>query len=867
MLRKLPLAMAIALAIAPFQTQALGLGKITTRSALNEPFDGEIQLLSVPQGELDGVKVSLAPPEVFKRAGVDRPFSLSYLKFKTFRKPNGDAIIEVYSQKLIREPYLNFLVEVDWPKGRMVREFTVLLDPPLTTGRKSSPVSTPVTSSSPTITSTPSRPRSTGTMSDTGEYGPVQNNETLWTIANNYKPGNVSVNQMMMAILEENPEAFSSYNINTLKAGSILRMPSESQAKSLTRQQANELANRQYQDWKQGKMASAMPAATVAAEPAPEDAMPMPDSDAESDESAMLRLSGSDVALGSDGTGDSEEDVNQKLIAAQENLVTSQSEAEEMRTQMELMESQLADMKRLLELKDEQLAKLQAANDTDMTVDTEPEMSADEGMSAEEGMPAEGTMEEVAETAEDAVSDMSETMSAESEAVVEQMAETTDSSMETSETESPAMAEETAEPAAMAPEPVSKPKPAKEPSIIDMVTGSATMMGIAVAVLVVLLALIWAAFSRSKKRDDVSLDTKPAAPAKDVAPAATATAAQPAAAEAAEDESSFLSEFTPADLQELDNQETGEVDPLSEADVYIAYGRFDQAEEMVLQALEAEPGKLPYQHKLLEIYYSNKDAEKFSELAGKMHEAGAEEADSDAWNRAKLMGVELDPENTLFADAAEVPSQDVTDDLDVALSELESQLNDDVDDSVADLNAPSEDLEELNIEAEKQTIEEELPEFDLGDSSAAAKDEADEGIPTLELDDLDESGDVTEDTIPLPDVDLDTSSTTATNEEEAIEELATELENFDIDDVDTADVEVGAEAELPSEDDLMLPDEDLESFGELSELDDVSTKLDLARAYIEMGDKDGAKGILEEVVEEGSDAQKQEAQNMISEIS
>mgnify|MGYP001826776251 CR=1 FL=1 len=148
-----------------------------------------------------------------------------------------------------------------------------------------------------------------------------------------------------------------------------------------------------------------------------------------------------------------------------------------------------------------------------------------------------------------------------------------------------------------------------------------------------------------------------------------------------------------------------------------------------------------------------------------------------------------------------------------------------------------------------------------------AKDEADEGIPTLELDDLDEFGDVNEDTIPLPDVDLEASSTTATDEEEAIEELATELENFDIDDVETADVEVGAEAQLPSEDDLMLPDEDLESFGEMSELDDVSTKLDLARAYIEMGDKEGAKGILEEVVEEGSDAQKQEAQNMISEIS
>ena len=861
MLRKLPLALAIALAIAPFQTQALGLGKITTRSALNEPFDGEIQLLSVPQGELDGVKVSLASPEAFKRAGIDRPFTLSYLKFKTFRKPNGDAIIEVFSQKLIREPYLNFLVEVDWPKGRMVREFTVLLDPPLTTGRKAKPVSAPVARTSPvTTTSPPTTARSTGTLSDSGEYGPVQNNETLWNIANNYKPGNVSVNQMMLAILDKNPEAFNSYNINTLKAGSVLRMPSADEARALTRQQANDLANRQYQDWKQGAMPAVKPAPVEAA-PEVEEAMPKAaDDGAQADDSAVLRLSGSDVALG-EGSGDGE-DINQKLIAAQENLVTSQSEADEMRAQMEILESQLSDMKRLLELKDEQLAKLQAANDTDVMVDAQPEMPAEmeeavaetaEAMPAEEEMAAPETA--YAEPIEPEAAAEPESTAMEAEAVTEE-------------------AEATAEvaPAAVAePEPVSKPKPAKEPTIIEMITGSATMMGIAVAVLVVLLALIWAALSRSKKRDEVGLDTKPAAAPAAKAAAATGAAAaattQAAAAESAEDESSFLSEFTPADLQELDNQETGEVDPLSEADVYIAYGRFDQAEEMVLQALEAEPGKVPYQHKLLEIYYSNKDAEKFSELAGQMSEAGAEEADPDAWNRAKLMGVELDPENALFADASEVASQDVTDDLDLALSELESQLNEDMDESVADINAPSEDLEELNLEADTEEAESELPEFDVPDSSATAEAQPEESIPTIELDDLESSQDITEDTIPLPEVDLDTSTSTSTDEEEAIEELAEELENFDIDDMDTSDVEMGAETTLPSEDDLMLPDEDLDAFGEMSELDDVSTKLDLARAYIEMGDKEGAKGILEEVAQEGTDAQKQEAQTLMSEIS
>ncbi len=861
MLRKLPLAMAIALAIAPFQAHAIGLGKITARSALNEPFDGEIQLLSVPQGELDGVKVSLAPPEVFKRAGIDRPFTLSYLKFKTFRKPNGEAIIEVFSKQLIREPYLNFLVEIDWPKGRMVREFTVLLDPPLTTGRKSSRVSTPTATSSqvssPASTTTTARTTpARGTLSDSGEYGPVQNNETLWNIANTHKPGSVSVNQMMLAILDENPEAFSNYNINTLKAGSILRMPSEEQAKSLTRQQANDIANRQYQDWKDGNMSAAKPA-PAAIETTAETQEDMPkalDSGMQSDDSAVLRLSGSDVALGSEGEGDAEE-VKQQLIAAQENLVTSQSEADEMRSQMEVMQAQLADMKRLLELKDEQLAKLQAANDTDVMVDVPAEEALVEDTQVDEAPMDETPVDEAAVDvvgAEGTPEETAEEQSTEAESMAEPVSEPVSEPVEAES----AQAEPPVEvaPAAVAePEPEAKPAPAKEPGIVEMITGSATMMGIAVAVLVVLLALIWAAISRSKKRDDVSMDAKPdASGSKKAKPTETAAAPAAAAAESAEDESSFLSEFTPADLEDLDNQETGEVDPLSEADVYIAYGRFDQAEEMVLQALEAEPGKVPYQHKLLEIYYSNKDAEKFSELAGQMHDAGAEEADPDAWNRAKLMGVELDPENALFADAAEVPSQDVTDDLDMALSELESQLNDDTDASVADLNAPSEDLEELNLEVDTEQAEPELPEFNVPDATPTAEAEL-EGA--------------SEDTIPLPDVDLETTSTSATDEEEAIEELAAELENFDIDDLDASDVGMGEEATLPSEDDLMLPDEDLESFGEMSELDDVSTKLDLARAYIEMGDKEGAKGILEEVLEEGSDAQKQDAKAMISEIS
>lgn len=796
MLRKLPLAIAIALAVAPFQSQALGLGKIKTSSVLNQPFDAEIQLLSVPPGELDGVRVNLATPEAFERAGIDRPYLLSKLRFKTLRKANGDAAIEVFSRDSIQEPYLNFLVEVNWPRGRMVREFTVLLDPPLTTGRRAAAVTTPttVTSPAPSVSTRTVQPESMARVASAGEYGPVQRNETLWTIANGTRPAGASVNQMMLAILKANPQAFNADNINTLKAGSILRIPSVEEVQALSRAQATQIANQHYTEWKQGTI-KRKPAPKVADTP-PVTPAEQPAADVSVDDEARLKLSGADVA-GQPGVGEDTESIKQELLAAQEKVITAQSETDEIRNQMEEMQAELLDLKRLLELKDQQLAQLQAAKD-------EAVAPAEEIETAPEETVVEETVEMVEEAAEEAV------------------------------------AEEAAPPApvsAPVERPVEKVAPPKEQTILEMITGSATMMGIAVAVLVVLLALIWAAFSRRNKAGKPIPPPQKATVATDVEPDTVPVGedTQPAV-EDTEEDNSFLSEFTPADLDELDKQETGEVDPISEADVYIAYGRFDQAEELVQQALEQEPGKVAYQHKLLEIYYANKDEEKFTTLAQSMSDAGAGEADPDAWNRAKLMGSDLDPENALFADAMDTPSQDMAEDLDMALSELESQLTDDG--TVADLNAPSEDLEEL----------------DLGEIAGKPSEEE---LPVLE----------TTAEAPVEEKPEEVSPEPVSEEDAAIEELAAELESFDIDTLSESEEPAG---EIPSVGDTFGSDDDLllnDDLGSMDEIDDVSTKIDLARAYVEMGDKEGAKGILEEVLEEGSEAQKQEAQTLIAEIS
>lgn len=856
MLRKLPLAMAIALAISPLQSHALGLGKIQAKSVLNQPFDAEIQLLSVPLGELDSVKVELASGEAFNRAGVDRPYMLTKLKFRTMRKANGEAAIVVNSRQPISEPFLNFLVEVNWPQGRMVREFTVLLDPPLSTGRKAVAVATPV--AQPTSSSfTPSAPVmqpamqavqpsgvSTSGVSNGGQYGPVKRNETLWTIANGTRPAGASVNQMMLAILKANPQAFGSNNINTLKAGSILRIPGSSEVMELTREQANQLANQQYQEWKQG-VAPQAPAAPAMVKTEP--VVPEPEVKETSepvakkpDEAAHLKLSGAGDDQPGEGEGENTqaaETLRQELLTTQEKVITAQAESDELRLQLEELQARMLDMERLIELKDQQLSQIQSANAATPIAESEQEVLEPDVSEVE--------TPDVTETPDVAISNEME----QPEAVTDTTPAEPEQVEPVQEVTEPA---EVVTPAAVD-KPEAKPEAKGIQGIIDMITGNVVFMGIAVLVLVVLLALIWAAFSRG--RNDESQDTaKPDQAAADSDTEDMTSQLQDAQEPQSDDESSFLSEFAPADLNDLDNQETGEVDPISEADVYIAYGRFDQAEEMVLQALQQEPGNVTYQHKLLEIYYANKETEKFVALAQNMKSESADQADVDGWNRAKLMGVELDPENPLFEDAAEVASQDLVDDLDVALSELESQLTDDLENPVGDLDSISEELEDLDLgelagKADAD-ITDDLPEMDLSSTSVA--DSNDESSLSLDLESLGQE---------VEEQSSEQIISDFNDEDSAIEELAQELESFDINSLES-------ESEDSTDDILMGADDDL--LGDLSdadEMDDVSTKIDLAKAYIEMGDKDGAKGILEEVVSEGSDAQRQQAEALISEIS
>jgi len=309
--RKLTLRMAIITALLPASAFSLGLGEIELKSALNQDLDAEIEVISAEPEDAEQLIVKMASRDAFSRAGIDRPFMLQQIKFKTVVK-DGKPVILVYSKKPIREPFLSFLLEIDWPEGHLLREYTVLLDPPVyaspsnTTAADSgrpfidpadhvasaqpasqvAPVNTsarytPSSATEPTAPSSniaaptravtppaPTRYNSAAASYPSSDNYRVQANDTLWSLANKMRPDSgVSVEQMMLALVRENPETFIRNNINGLKRGYILRIPSRDQVMTIDRQQALAEVRQHANLWREYRQAmsgvapaSAMPA-------------------------------------------------------------------------------------------------------------------------------------------------------------------------------------------------------------------------------------------------------------------------------------------------------------------------------------------------------------------------------------------------------------------------------------------------------------------------------------------------------------------------------------------------------------------------------------------------------------------------------
>ena len=242
----------VALWLAPLGAWPLGLGDIELRSALNQPLEADILLVSAAPDELEELRATLAAPETFERYGLDRPFFLAGFQFEVTRDNVGRDVIRVTSQDPITEPSVRILVEATWSRGRLLRGYTLLSGPP---------VSLPTIQPAPQPQMAP-RPAAAENL---GNYGPVSRGETLWGITERFLHANVTMNQMMVVMYEANPEAFNG-NMNVLLQGASVRIPDVAEVTQLSASEATQEAIRQTAEWESGEVQQArlrlVPAAT-----------------------------------------------------------------------------------------------------------------------------------------------------------------------------------------------------------------------------------------------------------------------------------------------------------------------------------------------------------------------------------------------------------------------------------------------------------------------------------------------------------------------------------------------------------------------------------------------------------------------------
>lgn len=904
-IRKLVLAVAAASALSSGMANALGLGELTLKSAQNQPLDAEIELLDVRDLTAAEVAPSLAPPDEFSKAGVAYPTYLEDLTFTPVINPNGKSVLRVTSSQPLPGTVVKFLVQVMWPQGRLLRDYSVLLDQAKAQGQQ--PAAGNVT---PAVT---------------GSYT-TKRRDTLWQIAARNTQGGGSVQQTMIAIQALNPDAFIGNNINQLKVGQVLRLPDQQQIQSIPQGEANREVAEQYAAWREGRRLGPRARQLDATRRGAADAAP--ERIAQGDN---LRL----VSPGNQAGAGGAKAINDKLAVAQESLDTSRRDNEELKSRMTDLQSQLDKLQKLIQLKNDQLARLEAQG------------AAGEAPTATlpgEAAPAQPADNTPAQPAEPVIAP-------------------------------PPAAADTAPAAA----PASEPAPvAQKPSAVDEMLGNPLVLGLIAgsAFLVLLLLLLLLARKRKAQQEaekhlrmaralaeegerSPDLDLPPssfdeldvAAPSVTLSPAVVAASA--AAAVAAEQ---------PVAPAAVAPEQDANAELLAEVEQSLARGRLNHAADLLETAIAAQPERDDLRLKLMEVYARQGDQSAFVEQERKLPASEENVAQVSTLKErfpamlglaaaglgAAALAAEMDHQyvQELLQDEPEAPAETelpaVTEaepaPLDTPAPELDEQAPE------PELEAPeleSEPEPEPDLDAAAEAFVETsvLDDHDLDSAfDLSLGDELPEADP-LEVPVLDEA--------PVPEPEPEIDATPQTDADEDFEALLAQAqaEPQSIDDLADFDLDVGepvspveapeepvdvaaelaafdaipefdpiSELELPEDFDLSLSLDDespaaksfaselddvnaeldklsqsLESpslephftaadaaqepeplddldFDFFSGSDEVATKLDLARAYIDMGDHQGARDILDEVVKDGDDTQRLEAEEMLSRL-
>ncbi len=864
---------------------AIGLGDINLDSALNEPLRAEIELLSATQEELGSLKVSLASAETFQRYGIDRPFYLQDIAFNVTTGPNG-PVVQVRSRSPITEPFLTFLVEAEWSAGRLLREYTVLLDPPtyappavqetpaVQAPRRATPTDSgrierqqpapqpqpepePQPTYTPPTTSEP-EPAPVPSYDDTPSYDEapsyqqdssysttpggdvyVNRGDTLWGIAQRMRPDSrLTMNQTMLAIFAANPQAFSG-NINRLKAGASLRIPSADDVFQIARGDAFSEVKRQNDAWRSD---AGLPEPTYDSGVVDDDTSyadtPTDDAvddstydyDAAFDDTTEAVADDADTTSadttyepydGEAAPAEPETETSLTLVPPDEEpagidytddleAATDTTRRQEVLDRIaELEAADVPDQQSLIEIRDNELAALrQELADMD-AADAEPfvdDLAADDELVAEDG-------------AADAVDD--------------------------------AAADVAAEPQ---PDPTTVVTTRRDdPGLMDTimgVLGSLWVKIVAGAVLLAGLVLWFLRRSSGGDEDDQPWETLDSDEIAAGALSATETLQAPSPEESfvvveqdsgvrpmdddtfeapapdigSDDSIDFPSDATADEtaatgntgqfdsLEDTFSSETAvnldQTDPLAEADFHMAYGLYDQAADLINGALESDPGDQALMSKLCEIYFvwGNRDA--FVDAATNL-KAAVGDGDSAEWDKIVIMGQQIAADHELFEGAGVAGATKAVD-----LS-FESEMDEDAELDM-DFGSDAADASDIvDLGAEETGGADDNVDFLFGDDVAAE--------PTAEMPAAEEEDTTFDVTAEMP-VAVEPTVETPTIEEQfgELDVGTSELPSLD-DSIGEAIADAGQDSEATAEINLDELDLDVDDLAEteLASLDDL----------------------------------------------
>lgn len=853
---------------------ALSLGRITVLSALGEPLRAEIEIPDINAEEAASLKTAVAAPDAFVAAGLDFNPAMSSVQATLQRRADGRAYIRLTSDRPINDPFVDMILETSWSSGRIVRDYTMLFDPP--TLRKAAPAPTlaqtttapqaapavvtpkpaPVAAAPAPVPTEPARkaaaPKSSKPVAAPkvaaeapaspaagSDRVTVQSGDTATKIATRAKPAGVSLDQMLVALLRANPDAFVRENINRIRTGAVMTVPTAEQAQAISTSEASQTVVAHSKDFNEFRrnLAANAPAAAVGT-----------------------------AARKASGTVEAKVEDKKPSATTPDKLTLSkgaiQSKANEEKIAKERSQKEAAERAAEIAKNTADLEKVRAASAAAAAAATAAQAKAPAVPAVT--VPAVATP--VTPPASDAIASAPIAAAA-----------TAAAASAPADAAASAPAEATSAPAEVVsatPAPLPAPMKLEEPSLLDDLMDNLWLPAAAGGLLALLGGFaFWRVRQRKKNGSQMDSSFLESRLQPDSFFGASGGQRVDTNSDAGVTGSSMV--YSASQLDAADD-----VDPVAEADVYLAYGRDLQAEEILKEAVRTNPGRLAIHTKLLEIFAKRRDAKSYETTATQAFKLTG--SDSPDWTRICSVGLDLDPSNALYQPGG-APGAGTGYGQEQESSSFGNSTIPVMPHAEMEASAPGSDLDldlDFSLDDEPASAISDV----TGDQLTQTAHEIASSLPVVDTHDaLDMDFDLSEDE-PAP------AHEVAAPEE--LPEISMEMDGVSLSmdapapavsyaATDTAPLETAAAPVAPASDMGMLefdmgslsldldtpPVEQATASPEISSTDPLETKLALAEEFVSIGDDDGARALIEEVISESTGDVRARAQRALANLS